>query len=90
MRHLLITAEPVAKAALMREDSRGAHPRSDFPAEEEEWIKYTIVSKKGAQGEMILEKVERPVPDPELERIAKSSIEDLDKEVEKDRNQSSN
>ncbi|MGI9551376.1 MAG: fumarate reductase/succinate dehydrogenase flavoprotein subunit, partial [Aurantibacter sp.] len=31
LRNLLITAEAVAKAALLREESRGAHTRADFP-----------------------------------------------------------
>ena len=38
MRSLLITAEAVARAALMREESRGAHTRLDFPGESEEWV----------------------------------------------------
>ena len=81
MRNLLITAEAVAKAALLREESRGAHTREDFPGEQDEWLKYNIISLKGKDGKMKLKKVERPKPDPELERIAKSSIEDLETEV---------
>ena len=81
VRNLLLTAEAVARAALMREESRGAHTRIDFPGEQPEWIKYNIVTTKGADGKMQLNKVERPEPDAELERIAKSTIEDLEKEV---------
>ena len=32
MRSLLVTSEAVARCALMREESRGGHFRSDFPA----------------------------------------------------------
>ncbi|MGI9552737.1 MAG: hypothetical protein ACR2MT_16150, partial [Aurantibacter sp.] len=85
LRNLLITAEAVAKAALLREESRGAHTRADFPGEQEQWLKFNIVSSKGPGGEMQLHKVERPSPDAELERIAKSSIEDLEKEIELER-----
>ena len=81
MRNLLITAEAVARAALQREESRGAHTRSDFPGEQDEWLNYNIVSKKGADGNMLLSKTERLKPDPEMERIAKSTIEDLEKEI---------
>ena len=85
MRNLLITAEAVARAALLREESRGAHTRSDFPGEQDHWHKYNIVTSKGPDGKMQLSKRERPLPDPELERIAKSTIEDLEKEIENER-----
>lgn len=85
LRNLLITSEAVARAALMREESRGAHTRSDHPNEQDEWLKYNIVSTKGKDGKMELTKVERPGPNPELVRIAKSSIEDLEKEVTEER-----
>lgn len=87
LRNLLITAEAVGRAALLREESRGAHTRADFPEEREQWLKYNIVIRKGEDGKMILEKVERPAPDPELERIATSTIEDLDLEVALERKQ---
>jgi succinate dehydrogenase / fumarate reductase flavoprotein subunit len=81
LRNLLITAEAVAKAALMREESRGAHTRADFPGEEEAWLAFNIVSVKGQDGIMHLKKVTRPEPDAELARIARSTIEDLEKEI---------
>lgn len=90
LRNLLITAEAVAKAALLREESRGAHTRADFPAERNEWLAYNIITRKGGDGTMKLEKRKRPEPDPELERIAKSSIEDLENEIVRERGQSTN
>ena len=48
MRSLLITSEAVTRAALMREESRGAHTRDDFPGESEEWVKYNVVVQRGA------------------------------------------
>ncbi|MGI9545704.1 MAG: FAD-binding protein, partial [Flavobacteriaceae bacterium] len=87
MRNLLITAEAVARAALLREESRGAHTRADFPGEQKEWLKYNIVTQKGPDGKMQLSKVERPSPDAELERIAGSSIEALEEEIKKERKQ---
>jgi len=87
LRNLLITAEAVARAALLREESRGAHTREDFPGEREDGLKYNIVTSKGEDGRMELIKIERPDPDPELERIAKSSIEDLENEIAEERKQ---
>lgn len=81
LRNLLITAEAVARAALKREESRGAHTRADFPGEQEEWLRYNIVTTKGADGKMQLVKAKRPAPDTELQRIAQSSIEALEKEI---------
>ncbi|MFV1980296.1 MAG: fumarate reductase/succinate dehydrogenase flavoprotein subunit [Rhodothermia bacterium] len=74
---LLTTSEAVARAALMREESRGAHSRIDFEGEREEWGRYNIVVRNGAEG-MLVERVERPDPPEELYRIATSSIEELE------------
>ncbi len=89
LRNLLITSEAVARAALMREESRGAHTRIDFPDEMDEWLKYNIVTSKGADGNMKNIKVERPEPDPELARIARSKLEDLEAEVANERKKNS-
>ncbi len=88
LRNLLIVSEAVAKAALLREESRGAHTRADFPGEQKDWLNYNIVTSKGQDGKMKLSKVARPEPDAELKRIARSSIEDLEKEVARERTQS--
>lgn len=85
LRNLLITSEAVARAALLREESRGAHTRADFPGEQEEWLQNNIVTTKGEDGEMWLKKVARAAPDPELERIANSTIEDLELEISRER-----
>ena len=85
LRNLLITAEAVAKAALMREESRGAHTREDFPGESKEWINYNIVIRKGNDGKMQLNKLQRSEADEELSRIANSTIESLEDEILKER-----
>jgi succinate dehydrogenase / fumarate reductase flavoprotein subunit len=77
MKSLLITAEVVARAALMREESRGAHTRNDFPGEREEWVQYNVIIKKGSSG-MEVEKRKRPDPPPLLKEIAHAKIEDLE------------
>jgi succinate dehydrogenase / fumarate reductase flavoprotein subunit len=80
LRSLVISAEAVTRAALMREESRGAHTRLDFPGEREEWLKYNVIIRKGKDGTMQVEKVLRPEPPKELVEIAYAEIEDLEKQ----------
>jgi len=87
LRNLLISGEAVARAALLREESRGAHTREDFPGEQAEWLRYNIISKKGSDGNMELQKIERPEPDHELQRIANATIEELEMEIETEKKQ---
>ncbi|HSL93376.1 MAG TPA: F420H(2):quinone oxidoreductase, partial [Bacillota bacterium] len=46
---MLLTALSVAKAALLREESRGVHSRSDFPDEVPSWQKSTFVTLQGGE-----------------------------------------
>jgi succinate dehydrogenase / fumarate reductase flavoprotein subunit len=77
LRNLLVTAEAVTRAALLREESRGGHTRADFQGEREEWGKVNIVVRRGREG-MEVVKAERAAPPDELARIAHASIEDLE------------
>ncbi len=47
---LLVCAEAVTRAALLREESRGAHSRLDFPAYDEQWSHQNIVVTRGPDG----------------------------------------
>jgi succinate dehydrogenase / fumarate reductase flavoprotein subunit len=85
LQNMLVYAEAVARSAHMREESRGAHTRVDFEGESEEWGKYNIVSRRAENGEMIVERYERTSADSELERIARSEMDDLEAEVASDR-----
>ena len=76
---MFLCAEATARSGLMREESRGAHSREDFLGERKEWQKYNIVVRKGADGEMIVEKIERPEGPPELVRIANATIEEVER-----------
>jgi succinate dehydrogenase / fumarate reductase flavoprotein subunit len=75
---MLVTAVAVARHALIREESRGAHTRLDFEGERDEWLKYNVVTRRAADGTMETEKVERGEAPPVLREIAYSSIEDLE------------
>jgi succinate dehydrogenase/fumarate reductase flavoprotein subunit len=48
----------VTRAALLREESRGAHSRLDFPAYDEQWSGQNIVVTKGPDG---MQAMPRPV-----------------------------
>ncbi len=77
MQSLLVTSEAVTRAALMREESRGAHTRLDHPGESAEWVKYNVIIKKGPSG-MEVEKRPKPEGPPGLVAIANAKIEDLE------------
>jgi len=74
---LLTTSEAVARAALLREESRGGHTRLDFEGERTEWGRYNIVIRKGEDG-MVVEKVERADPPKELYDIATATLEEVE------------
>jgi succinate dehydrogenase / fumarate reductase, flavoprotein subunit len=78
MRSLLITSEAVTRAALTREESRGAHTRLDFPGESPEWVNYNVIIKRGAGGRMEVEKRMRSDGPAHLVAIANAKIEDLE------------
>jgi succinate dehydrogenase / fumarate reductase flavoprotein subunit len=75
---LVMTAEAVTRAALLREESRGAHTRVDFPGEREEWVRYNVVVRRGADGRMDVRKERRPDPPKELAAIAYATLADLE------------
>ena len=62
--NMVIVSEAVTRAALLRKESRGAQFREDFPGKDLEWGKYNIVIRRGADGEMQVEKrALSPIPD---------------------------
>ncbi|HVE66559.1 MAG TPA: FAD-binding protein [Thermoanaerobaculia bacterium] len=72
LRSMLTVSEAVARSALARKESRGAHSRLDFPKTDPEWGKRNlVVAKRGAAMEL----VERPVPSvpPDLGAILESA-----------------
>jgi succinate dehydrogenase / fumarate reductase flavoprotein subunit len=78
VKSLLIVGEAVARAAFIREESRGAHTRLDFEGERDECARFNVVTKKGPDGEMQVQKVKRPDPPKELAAIANATLEELE------------
>lgn len=68
LENLLDCSEAVAKAALLRAESRGAHTREDFPGSDSEWGKFNlIVNKKG--DEINVERIPLPPLPAELKQV---------------------
>ena len=65
-------------AAKERKESRGAHSRVDYEGESAEWGSKNLIISKGDDGEMNLRHYDRPAAPPELEKIARATVEELD------------
>src|SRR5262249_55520900 len=57
LRNMLLVAEAIVRAALYRQESRGAHSRLDFPETSDEWIGRNVVSRL-EQGRIVLEEMQ--------------------------------
>jgi succinate dehydrogenase / fumarate reductase, flavoprotein subunit len=67
--NMMIVSEAITRAARLRKESRGAQFREDFPSKDAEWGRYNIIIKRGADGEMQVEKrALTPMPD-ELQAV---------------------
>jgi succinate dehydrogenase / fumarate reductase flavoprotein subunit len=55
LRNMLVVSRAVARSALVREESRGAHSRLDFPEFDDYWGEHNIVIRSDGGGEMRLE-----------------------------------
>jgi succinate dehydrogenase / fumarate reductase flavoprotein subunit len=73
LQNLLTVSEMVARAALERKESRGAHFREDYPSKSEEFGKFNFVLRKGADGGMEF----TPVPIPPIRDDLKQIIQEM-------------
>ena len=71
--NLLTVSEAITRAALEREESRGAHFREDRPSKSAEFGKFNIVIRKGSSGQMQVARQPIPEMPPEL----KQTIEEM-------------
>ena len=78
LRSMIVVAEAVSRAGLLREESRGAHTRLDFEGEQEKWGKINIVIRKGDGGEMEVRTEDRGAPPEALAAIAFAKLDELE------------
>jgi len=64
---MLDAAEMTCRAALMREESRGLHQRSDFPDSDSGWLKHILLQKKEDGLKIFFEPIEFPIIRPNKE-----------------------
>jgi succinate dehydrogenase / fumarate reductase flavoprotein subunit len=67
--NLLTVAEIIAKAALLRQESRGAHFRDDYPNKDEEAAKFNLVIRRAPDGSMALTREPLPPMTAEMKQI---------------------
>jgi len=69
LNNLLTVSEAIARAALVRHESRGAHFREDYPQKEEAYGKFNLVVRKGPDGEMHVSREPLPPMSDELKKV---------------------
>ncbi len=67
--NLLIVSEAIARSAVQRQESRGAHFRDDYPEKDESWGKKRSVTRKAADGSMEVFAEDLPPIPSELQQI---------------------
>jgi succinate dehydrogenase / fumarate reductase, flavoprotein subunit len=71
--NLLTVSEAIARAAVERKESRGAHFREDFPDKSSEFGTFNFVIQKGADGSMALSRVPVPPMPAELQQVVEEN-----------------
>ncbi len=71
--NMLIAAEAIVRSAIMRQESRGAHTRSDYPKKSKDWLK-NIICKIGSNGSMELTTLPLPEMPEELKKLIKPEV----------------
>jgi succinate dehydrogenase / fumarate reductase, flavoprotein subunit len=77
LRNLVIVSEAVARAAHIRQESRGGHTRTDYEGERPEWGNVNIVVRQTDSG-MEARQERRAAPPAELAAIAHATLDELE------------
>jgi succinate dehydrogenase / fumarate reductase flavoprotein subunit len=71
--NLLTVSEAIARAAIERRESRGAHFRDDFPAKSDEYATFNHEVRKAADGSMKIVRTPIPAMPAELKQIVEEN-----------------
>lgn len=69
LKNMIIYSEAIAKCALQRKESRGAHSRIDFSNTDPEQGRWNSIVKMSTDGSMIVDKIPLSEISPELKRL---------------------
>jgi succinate dehydrogenase / fumarate reductase flavoprotein subunit len=70
LRNLLVVSEAIARLALQRTESRGAHSRLDYPdTDEKDWNHRNGVARRSPDGSMEVTTTALPEMQPELQAL---------------------
>ncbi len=69
MRNMLVVSEAMARAALLRTESRGAHAREDYPDMDKGRLSKVNMVSRNVSGGIKVEEVPRPDPPPEIQKV---------------------
>jgi succinate dehydrogenase / fumarate reductase flavoprotein subunit len=73
LRNLMMVSEAIAKAAIERKESRGAHFRDDYPEKSAEFSTFNTVIEQNADGSMKLTRVTIPDMPAELKAVVEEN-----------------
>jgi succinate dehydrogenase / fumarate reductase flavoprotein subunit len=76
LRNMVLVSECVAKAALLREESRGGHTREDYPAMSPHWRQRNLICSADDRGVTV---VEQPMPPMRADLIGLFERDELSK-----------
>ncbi|SES28328.1 fumarate reductase/succinate dehydrogenase flavoprotein subunit [Lentzea albida] len=75
LRNMLLVSECVAKAALLRTESRGGHTRDDHPSMDAEWRRKLLVCTASGDGVSVVEKPQIPIRSDLLDLFDRTELE---------------
>ncbi|WP_394621744.1 fumarate reductase/succinate dehydrogenase flavoprotein subunit [Lentzea sp. JNUCC 0626] len=75
LRNMLLVSECVAKAALLRTESRGGHTRDDHPVMDAEWRRKLLVCQADGDGASVTEKPQIPIRNDLLDLFERTELE---------------
>ncbi len=77
LRYMMTVSEAITRAALAREESRGAHVRIDHPGKDEEWGRVNQVIRLDDAGELVITTEPMPERPDDIQEIIDASAQEV-------------